>query len=181
MEDKDKCCTEPLAASTDEQMVEETYVDENCEQQLIECTKQLLVWKEKYAHAWADFDNFKRRSEKERSLLAQMGQVDLLKKLLPLVDDMERAFDDQQRYEFPQEVHAWLVGFSMIRSSLHKFLSDVGVHEMDVTTMFDPERHEAIMTVASDKQESGNIVAVLQKGYLYKDTVLRPAKVSVAE
>ncbi|HTM06148.1 MAG TPA: nucleotide exchange factor GrpE [Patescibacteria group bacterium] len=132
-------------------------------------------WKQRYAYLSADFENFKRRSAKEHELMRISVYARLLKPLLLIIDDFDRACDTLNTQKVPTE------GFKFIRKSFEKFLTDAGVVEMTVGTAFDPEKHEALMQVQAPEHKSGDVVAVLQKGYVFNDVVLRPAKVSVAE
>ena len=80
-----------------------------------------------------------------------------------------------------KEADVWIAGFEMIQKSLNKLLEKYEVKEISDFQNFDPELHEAIAQVASDEHESGQIVNVVQKGYILKDKILRPAKVTVAK
>ena len=150
-------------------------------QELTSCKQELLSWKEKFARVSADLDNFRRRMEKERIGWMQRAQSDLTKNLLPILDDFDRAVQQQEKQELTQQMREWLSGFVMISSSLEKILKDAGLQEISETTNFDPELHEAVVQIDSDDHESGAIVEVLQKGYRFNDQVIRPAKVSVAK
>jgi molecular chaperone GrpE len=156
--------------------------DENNESPELEsCRAQVAEWKDKCMRISADFENFKRRSQLERATWMDSAQASILVKLLPIVDNFERAIAQaEEEQEKNPEFQAWLSGFVMMYESLKKILKDSGVTEI-TDTAFNPEFHEALMQVDSDEHESGEIVAVLEKGYRFKDTVLRPAKVSVAK
>lgn len=145
----------------------------NLEQQLHECLLQKDEWKERCLLTAADFENFKRRSEKERVLWITNTQASVLTDVLAIVDDFERALAqpaDQSRE-----------GFELIYKSLQKMLNKYGVQEIKEVGEFDPTLHEAIMQVESADYQSGHVVQVLQKGYRFKEQILRPAKVSVAK
>lgn len=145
------------------------------------CQAQLQEWREKYLRVQADFDNFTRRVEKERASWMRVVQATMLKDILAIVDDVERAFTTNTAIELTPELQQWLTGFELIGKSLQKFLLAQGVEEIAQMSTFDPHLHEALMQVASADHSSGSIVEVFQKGYLFKDEVLRPAKVSVAQ
>jgi molecular chaperone GrpE len=143
--------------------------DENAIEQAV------AEWKQRYAYLSADFENFKRRSVKEHELMRVSIYARILKPLLLIMDDFDRACEGADTQ------NASIEGFKFIRKSVEKLLTDAGVVEMVVGTTFDPEKHEALVQVQSAEHKSGDIVAVLQKGYVFNDVVLRPAKVSVAE
>lgn len=151
------------------------------ESQLESCQKEVNDWREKALRSHADFENFKRRSEKERMQWMHTAQKDLLHSLLPIVDDAERGLLELQKRERTPEMDPWLSGYAMMVQSLHKFLKQFRVTEITQNESFNPELHEAIVTVQAEGKQPGDIVAVLQKGYLFNDEVLRPAKVSVAK
>lgn len=132
-------------------------------------------WKQKYAYLNADFENFKRRTVKEYEAMRLDIYARICKPLLVIMDDFDRACacaDNQ---------HTDIEGFKLIRKSLEKLFTEIGVVEMQVGTVFDPQKHEALLQVQSAEHISGDIVSVLQKGYMLHGVVLRPAKVSVAE
>lgn len=144
------------------------------------CKAELTLMQDKAARLQADFENFKRRQEKEKAAWFTSAQSMVLSDVLSIVDDFERAMAEAQKTSGANsDLTNWLVGFVLIEKSLLKMLSKFGVTAMTDFAAFDPEKHEAIMQVESE-QSSGSVVQVLQKGYLFKDTVLRPAKVSVA-
>lgn len=148
------------------------------ETQLTTCQASLEEWKEKYLRVNADFDNFRKRTAKDQALWRQTAQIEVLLPIISIVDDFDRALESQTG---EQASHAGLEGFALIHKSLNKYLHSLGVEVMTDYDTFDPEYHEAIMQVDVPGYESGHIVSVLEKGYLFKGIVLRPAKVSVAK
>ncbi len=151
-----------------------------CEAELQECHASLQEARERQLYLQAEFDNFRRRVEKERVQWIAHGQETVIDDILPIVDDFERALEQLRLQELPAEITSHLVGIELITKSFQKFLKKHEVEEITETDMFDPEIHEAIMQVKSDKS-SGSIVSVFKKGYRHKGHVLRPAQVSVAE
>lgn len=145
------------------------------------CKQDCHEWKDKYIHVSADLQNYKRRTEQQQALWGMRAQADVLLQLLPIVDDFDRALSEHYNRERTPELDEWLKGFELIGKSLYKFLQDAGVAEIKEIIYFDPYIHEAIVQVESDKHTSGEIVDVIQKGYMFKDQVLRPAKVTVAK
>ncbi len=139
------------------------------------CQEQVNEWKDKFVRLTSDFENFKRRNAREQMQVFDKAQAKVLKDILDIVDDFDRAFASHQSQ---QEM---LAGFTMIRAALQKLLIQYSVQEMTNYQEFDPNYHEALGQVSSADHQSGQIVQVLQKGYLFKDTVLRPARVMVAQ
>jgi len=127
-----------------------------------------------WQRAQADFINYKRRIEQEREEFNKFANASLILGLLPILDDLERAFDSM-----PHKVtkHSWLDGIQLIERKFRATLEAQGA--VPVKAMgepFDPRFHEAIR---QDKGEEGIVIAEIQKGYLLHDRLLRPAKVVV--
>ncbi len=126
----------------------------------------------------AEFQNYRRRMERESRERYENGTVDVLKSLLPIMDDFERAMANLP--DTAQE-QAWLNGVSLIQRKFTKLLEDNNITSLDpVGEPFDPSRHEALGTDDSTDMASGHVTATLQKGYISGDRVLRPALVKVA-
>ena len=129
----------------------------------------------------AEFINYRKRLEEEQSRLLKYCNEDLIKETLPILDNFERAIkmDDTN---LDDEVSKFLSGFKMIYCNLINILKNYGVIEIDGNNKpFDPTYHEAIMTEKRDGVEPGMVLEVLQKGYILKDRVIRPAMVKVSE
>ncbi|MBN1549481.1 nucleotide exchange factor GrpE [Candidatus Babeliales bacterium] len=148
---------------------------------LASCQNELVEWKNRCLRATADFENFKKRTEKEKVNWIKMAQGNLIQDLLEVIDDFERALNQTHENGSEQELDAWLRGFKLTSKSLYKFLEKFDVTEITEHEHFNPEFHEAVLHVESPDHISGAIVDVIQKGYMFKDMVLRPAKVSVAK
>lgn len=142
------------------------------------CRSERDAWKERYVRSAADLDNYTKRTEKERLQWRNTVQSALLSDILPIVDDFDRAFEQTNS---SADMQSWLAGFEMIRKSLQKMLDKYEVKEIPASMPFDPEFHEALVQVESPAHKSGEVVAILQKGYTFRSAVLRPAKVSVAK
>jgi molecular chaperone GrpE len=140
----------------------------------------IAEWAEKYLTLTADFENYKKRVNSERADWAHEAQKRIILDLLEIVDNFERALEQEKKRETTQE-SSWLAGFEMIYQSLEKLLTKFGVQPITDFSIFNPKYHEALMSVESDTYPSGEIVQVLQKGYMMNDKVLRPATVSVAK
>jgi len=137
-------------------------------------------YKELYLRTQADLQNMKRRMEKERLEWTGTTQADVIEKLLPFVEDLDRAIETAQANKTEQSA-IWLAGFELIAKNLKKTLSGLGVEEIVATGRFNPEFHEALMNVQSADHASGMIVQQLSKGFTFKGKVLKPARVSVAQ
>jgi molecular chaperone GrpE len=158
-----------------------TVQDEQAIDQLMACQEQRAQWKEKFQYVSADFENFRRRMEKEKVQWMAVAQSGLMKELLPVMDDFERALQQQQKQELSEPMREWLSGFMMIGAALEKILKAAGLQEITQMKTFDPVLHEAVAHVESAEHVAGSLVSVLQKGYMFKDQVIRPALVSVAK
>lgn len=172
--------------SQNEQRDQEQNSEQNVEHPnvLETCKKQVNSLEEQIRYLSADFENYRRNSEKDRGLWYIKAQGQVLTDILQIVDDFDRAFDvahQQMEGGNKSELASWLEGFSFIRNALEKILAKYDVTAMEATGEFDPERHEALQQVESPDHESGSIVSVIKKGYLYKGTVLRTAQVIVAK
>lgn len=126
----------------------------------------------------AEFQNARRRQERQLAEEIERANVRLITRLLPVLDDLDLAFGN-----IPAAVagDAWVVGLQQIQKKLRGVLEDDGLQEIPVGGEFDPARHEALASVPNDAIPSGHVVDALRTGYTYKDKVLRPALVRVAE
>ncbi len=137
-------------------------------------------YKELYLRTVADLQNVKRRMEREKSEWTHLIQSDVITKVLPVVNDLERAIEGTENAESPNK-EAWIEGFRLILKNLKKSLLELGVEEIHAQGSFNPELHEALVHVESDAHASGDIVQVLEKGYKLKGKVIKHARVSVAK
>lgn len=126
----------------------------------------------------AEFDNFRKRTEKEKSHMYEVGARDVIEKILPVVDNFERGLASVPE---DQKENPVIVGMDKIYSQLMTTLTDLGVEPIEaVGGEFDPNYHNAVMHV-EDEELGENVVAEeFQKGYMYKDTVIRHSMVKVA-
>ena len=126
----------------------------------------------------AEFDNFRKRTEKEKSHMYEVGARDVIEKILPVVDNFERGLASVPE---DQKENPVIVGMDKIYSQLMTTLTDLGVEPIAaVGGEFDPNYHNAVMHV-EDEELGENVVAEeFQKGYMYKDTVIRHSMVKVA-
>ena len=125
----------------------------------------------------ADFDNYRKRVVREQTqLLARAGER-VVVKLLPVLDDLERALDAAEHHEEAKV----LEGVRMTKDALAGLLASEGVEEIVAEGPFDPHVHEALLARPAEGVEPGSIIQVVQRGYRLGDAVLRPARVIVAE
>lgn len=125
----------------------------------------------------ADFDNYRKRVTREQTqMLARAGER-VVAKLLPVLDDLERALDAAEHHEEARV----LEGVRMTKDALVAVLASEGVEEIPADGPFDPHVHEALMTQPAEGVEPGHVVQVVTRGYRIGDAVLRPARVVVAE
>jgi molecular chaperone GrpE len=167
--------------ATSEAEIEQNEQNEDLQIQLDACKVESNEWKNKFMLVSADMQNYKRRIEKEQSMWTRRAQEDVLVKLLAIVDDFDRALAEHEKQEKTPELDAWLKGFEMIGEGLYKFLKNMHVTQIEQMQIFDPMLHEAIAQVEAPDVASGDIVDVVQKGFMFGDEVLRPAKVTVAK
>lgn len=140
-----------------------------------ELTAELQKQKELLLRTAAEFDNFKRRTEKERTETYQRATSAALKNFLPVFDNVDRAAASDPGSE---EYHK---GIEMIVKQLTAMTEQLGLIPIgNVGDPFDPNLHEAVMHIEDENLPENSIAAVLQKGYQYGDTVIRPAMVQVA-
>lgn len=129
----------------------------------------------KYMRLMADFQNFKRRTEKEKSDIYAFANEKIVSELLNVIDNFERAL------EHSAEGDSFAEGMNMIFKQLQGVLEKAGVSEINAQGEdFDPNFHNAVMTEDSEEYESGKVTAVLQKGYILNNKVIRPSMVKVA-
>ena len=133
---------------------------------------QLADTSDKYLRVLAEYDNFRKRSIKERDGIYGDAYVDCVKNLLPIIDNLERVLTLEGDEQFMQ-------GMKLIVNQTHDALNKMGVKEIECKT-FDPNLHNAVMHIDDDSYGENEIVEVFQKGYTYGDKVVRYAMVKVA-
>lgn len=130
--------------------------------------------------AQADFENYRKRVARERSTLADSVKRDLFARFLELYDALGSAL--QHPAKAPPDAQPYVEGMQLIRQRFMSLLEQEGVRPIKAEgTRFDPEYHEAVATVKGEAEDSGFVAQEVRKGYLYKDVLLRPAKVIVYE
>lgn len=153
---------------------------EGMQARIDELAQQLAKEKNDYLFLRADFDNYRKRTLKEREELIRNAAEKVLRGLLPIVDDFERGLEATKD---AADADAVRQGMELIYNKLIKYLADNGVKAMESTGAdFDPDFHEAIAAIpAPTPEQKGKVIDTTQRGYMYNDKVLRHAKVAVGE
>ena len=140
--------------------------------------EQIEELKDKLTRQMAEFDNFRKRTEKEKSAMYEIGAKDIIEKILPVVDNFERglgAVTEEQKED------SFVSGMEMIYKQIMTTLDSVGVKAIEaVGNEFDPDFHNAVMHVEDEEVGENIVVEEFQKGYTYRDTVVRHSMVKVA-
>lgn len=141
---------------------------------------QIKELNDKYMRLYSEFENFRRRTSKEKIELIQTAGADLIKELLPVLDDMERAMESNAKSE---DIEAIKEGFQLVHNKFNKILVSKGLQvKEDKGEVFDADVHEAIAKIpAPEENLKGKVVDVVEKGYALNDKVLRYSKVVVGE
>jgi molecular chaperone GrpE len=154
-------------------------IDENelVKRAFIEAEKQMKENADKYQRAMAEFDNFRKRTIKEKANMYDNGVKEVLEKLLPAIDNFERALEHITEAEKDLSITK---GVEMIYKQLTDTMTELGVKEIDALHQeFDPNLHHAVTHEENDAYDDNLVAEVFQKGYMYKDTVLRYSMVKV--
>jgi molecular chaperone GrpE len=138
--------------------------------------ERLAALEDQLLRVAADFENYKKRAAREREEYVTFANERLIKELLPVLDDLERALQAASEHEEAKLEE----GVQLVYRALAALLERNGVKEIETDGKFDPHVHEALLSQPSDA-EQGSVVDVLQKGYTLGDRVVRPARVIVAE
>jgi molecular chaperone GrpE len=144
--------------------------------QLAETESRASEYKDGWARSQAEFQNYKKRIERDNALTYASMKGDIIKKILPALDDLERALQNRPADD------AWANGIELIARKLQNTLESEGVKKIEAKgAAFDPNFHEAITHEPSDEVESEHIIEVVQNGYILGERVIRPALVRVAQ
>lgn len=155
--------------------VEETKEDSKIK----ELEKNVLDLTDKNMRLQAEFANYKTRTEQEKVLMFKYEGESLIKQILEVIDDFERAINMDDN-DLSDEVSNFLKGFKMVYTRMVGILDNLGVKEVDVEGKeFDPKLAEAILTDHDETKPENVVLEVLKKGYIYKDKLIRPAMVKV--
>ena len=174
MEDKE------IIEETKEVKKEKKHKDKN-EEIILNLENQLAEEKSKSLRIQAEMLNFKKRKDEELANFLKYANTDLISDILPIVDNFERAIK-MDTEDLTDEISRFLEGFKMIYGNLINVLNKCEVKEIKAEGLeFDPNFHQAVLTEKDENKPSGVVLEVLQKGYIYKDKVIRPAMVKVNE
>lgn len=143
---------------------------------LIEAESKTSEYKDSWLRSQAEFQNYRRRVERDSELTYVSLKGDIIKKVLPILDDLERALQNR-----PDD-NSWASGIELVVRKFQNILESEGVKKIDaVGAEFDPNFHEAISHEPADGVKSGHVIAVVQNGYIIGERVIRPALVRVAQ
>ena len=168
--------TQAEAVSTTENAEQFTAEIESLKRQLDEAKARVAEYKDGWARSQAEFQNYKKRLDRDNELMYVSMKGDIIKKVLPALDDLERALQNR-----PAE-NAWASGIELIVRKLQNMLESEGIKRIQAEgEEFDPNFHEAISHEPADGVSSGHVIAVVQNGYMLGERVIRPALVRVAQ
>ncbi|MBR3606061.1 MAG: nucleotide exchange factor GrpE [Lachnospiraceae bacterium] len=179
---------EETAESAQEDLVEETdgkekksdkkFFQKKQDKKTAALEEKIAELEDKTMRQMAEFENFRKRTEKEKSMMFETGAKSVIEKILPVIDNFERGLAAIE----PDNKDSFYEGMCMIHKQMMAELEKIGVTPIEALGKeFDPNFHNAVMQVASEELESGMIAQELQKGYLYRETVVRYSMVAVVE
>ena len=133
---------------------------------------------DKYMRTFAEFDNFRKRSEKEKTAMFELGAKSIIEKILPVIDNFERGFSTVEEED---KEDAFVKGMDMVYKQMVSTLEEAGVKAIDaVGQQFDPNLHNAVMHIDDESFGENEIAEEFQKGYTYRESVVRHSMVKVA-
>ena len=157
----------------------ETEGGESAEQREPSPEEIIAVWRDKYMRLQAEFDNYRKRTLREKMDLVASGGADVIKSMLSVLDDMHRAVAASEKSE---DIAALREGERLVLQKFEEALRQKSVVEIEAMDKeFDPDFHEAVARFAAGEERKGKIIDVVQRGYMLGDKVLRYAKVVVGE
>jgi molecular chaperone GrpE len=167
-------------AQADEGKEQAAQAEQSKDEKVAELTAQLEEMKDKYLRLTAEFDNYRKRTLKEKADLLKYSSEEVLKDLLPVIDDFDRAL---KAIETANDINAVKDGIALIVNKFNDFLKAKGVKEIEaIGKDLDTDLHEAITKIpVQEEAQKGKIVEVIQKGYMLHDKVMRFSKVVVGE
>ena len=173
-------------AEGDEKAAKKTWAEKKAAKKQAKQDKKEEAYKEqieqledRVKRQMAEFENFRKRTDREKQAMFETGAKSVIEKILPVVDNFERGLATVPEEEME---NPFVDGMNRIYKQLMTELDNLGVKPIEtVGVEFDPNLHNAVMQVASEEYESGVVVQELQKGYTYRDSVVRHSMVSVAE
>ena len=172
-----ECENSKMNAKSDSSEKEENNDEKSAKDELTLANEKIKEWEDKYKRLLAEFDNFRKRSEKESAMMIDIGASMILTKILPVVDNFERAVNS-----IPEDIrqNSFVDGVDKIYKQILKTLEELNVKPIEALgKTFDPNLHNAVMTDENAEAEVDTVTEELQKGYMYKDQVLRHSMVKV--
>jgi molecular chaperone GrpE len=168
------------AVETSQAMSEEleqlTAEVEALRKKLEEAASKTSEYKDSWLRSQAEFQNYRKRIERDSELTYITLKGDIIKRILPVLDDLERALQNRSADD------AWANGIELVARKFQNILESEGIKKIDaVGTEFDPNFHEAISHEPADGTQSGHVIGVVQNGYMIGERVIRPALVRVAQ
>ena len=164
---------------TNEEQLSEEKEESKVQEKTVQLKNEISELKDKLLRKAAEFENYKRRTENDQLNLLTFAAESFIQKLLPVVDDFERSM---QHINDAQEVDAIKQGMKLIYDKFMKVLDEQGVKKMEtVGQPFNVEFHDALLQKSDDSVEPHTVLEEIEKGYMYKDKVIRHAKVIVSE
>ena len=149
---------------------------EALKKQLEEAEARASEYKDNWMRSQAEFQNYKKRLERDNDMMRMHMKGDIIKKILPVLDDLERALQNRLADDL------WASGIELIARKFQGVLDGEGIKRIEAEGReFDPNFHEAISNEPNDEVESGHVIAVVQNGYMLGERVIRPALVRVAQ
>ena len=160
--------------TTEESKEEEAKAEESSDDKVNELN-------DRYMRLMAEFENFRKRTDKEKEMMFETGAKSVIEKILPVVDNFERALE-MAKPEEGAEPDPFMDGIDKIYKQLMTEFDNIGVKPIEaVGKPFDPQFHNAVMQEEAEGVESGTVIKEMQKGYMYRDSVVRHSMVSVAQ
>ncbi len=146
-----------------------------------ELAKELEEEKKRYLYLYAEYDNYRKRTQKEKEALYSDAVAKVTGEFLGVLDNIDRAIDSSKKAD-EGSIDAVIQGIEMVGKQAGEILAKIGVEEIPVErgTKFDPNLHEAVMHIEDDELGEQEVASVFQKGYIYKERVVRHAVVQVA-
>ena len=173
--------TEKKPAKTKKQTVKKKKVTKTSKSKpaSLKFENEINVLKDKHIRLKAEFENFRKRKNKEISSLLQYDGESIIKEVLPIFDDLNRMVDSAEKSNLKNE-NSLVDGINLLRSKIDRFLESKNIEPFGIEgESLDPQIHDAMLTQKDDKKEDDVILSVFEKGYKYHDKVIRHAKVVV--
>lgn len=172
--DNDETEEENLDSLDEENTGVESYPIVDLEEKNLELKREIEDLKNRFLRVSAEYDNYRKRTLREKSELYEDACLDVIVQILPILDNLERANSVEA------DLGSFRKGICMVINLFYDILQKLEVKEIDSTGKFDPKLHEAVVHISDESLEKNTIVEVLQKGYLRNDKVVRHSMVKVA-